>query len=53
LRISTDHCIVRSGQSKEIAVIIAALLAAPVLLALAADRWGADSRGLDARSFGR
>jgi hypothetical protein len=34
-------------------VIIVALLAAPVLLAVAAPRWGADSRGLDPRSAGR
>lgn len=30
-----------------------ALLAAPVLLAVAAPRWGSDSRTFDPRSFGR
>ncbi len=30
-----------------------ALLAAPILLAVAAPRWGSDSRHHDVRSFGR
>jgi hypothetical protein len=34
-------------------MLVLALIAAPVLLAVAAPRWGADSRTYDVRSFGR